>query len=55
MEIKAYLKILIKRWWALLLGFAVVATATYIWTGKQEKVYQSEATFVLRPRSSTTS
>lgn len=54
MEIKAYLKILFKRWWALLLGFAIVATATYIWTGKQEKVYQSEATFVLRPRSSTT-
>lgn len=54
MEIKAYIKILLKRWWALFLGFAVVASATYIWTGRQEKVYQSEATFVLRPRSSTT-
>lgn len=53
MEIKAYFKILIKRWWVLLLGLAIVVTATYIWTGMQEKVYQSEATFVLRPRSST--
>lgn len=42
-----------KRWWVLLLGLAVVVTATYIWTSRQEKVYESKATFVLRPRLST--
>jgi capsular polysaccharide biosynthesis protein len=53
MEIKAYLKILFKRWWALLLGLAVVVSATWFWTNQQDRVYQSKATFVLRPRSST--
>ncbi|MGB7876622.1 MAG: hypothetical protein WBL25_19745 [Anaerolineales bacterium] len=53
MEIKAYLKILFKRWWILVLGLVVVVSATWIWTGQQEQVYQSKATFVLRPRSST--
>jgi diguanylate cyclase (GGDEF)-like protein len=53
MEIKAFIKILFKRWWALLLGLIVVLSATWIWTNKQDQIYQSEATFVLRPRSST--
>lgn len=53
MEIKAYFRILLKNWWALLLGFAVVVSATWFWTSRQERVYQSKATFILRPRSST--
>jgi len=53
MEIKAYIKILLKRWWALALGLIVVVSATYVWTNRQEQVFQSKATFVLRPRGST--
>jgi len=53
MEIKAYLKILSKRWWAILLGLAVVVSATWFWTSQQDRAYESKATFVLRPRSST--
>jgi capsular polysaccharide biosynthesis protein/GGDEF domain-containing protein len=53
MELRAYINILLKRWWALLLGFTVVVSATWIWTNQQERIYQSKATFVLRPRSST--
>ena len=53
MELKAYLKILFKRWWAILLGLVVVVSATWYWTNQQERVYQSQSTFVLRPRSST--
>ena len=53
MELKAYLKIFFKRWWAILLVFAVVVAATWFWTKQQEQIYQSKATFVLRPRSST--
>jgi len=50
---KAYINILLKRWWALLLGFTVVFTATWIWTSRQEKIYHSEASYILSPRSST--
>jgi len=54
MEFKAYLKLIFKRWWAVLLVFVVVVSATWFWTSRQEHVYESKATFVLRPRSSTT-
>jgi capsular polysaccharide biosynthesis protein/GGDEF domain-containing protein len=52
MEIKAYIKILFKRWWALMLGFSVVVLATWIWTVRQQPIYQSQATFVIRPHTS---
>jgi len=47
------LKALLRRWWALVLGLVIVASATYVWTSRQVKVYQSTSTFVLHPHSST--
>ncbi len=53
MELKTYLRIILKRWWAVLIGLGVVVTATMAWTNRQVPIYESKATFVLRPRSST--
>jgi diguanylate cyclase (GGDEF)-like protein len=50
MQLKTYINILLKRWWAVVICFAVVVSATWIWTSRQDRVYQSEASFVLRPR-----
>jgi len=51
MQIKTYLQILVKRWWIVLIGLAVVLVATFIWTSRQGPVYQSKATYILRPRT----
>jgi diguanylate cyclase (GGDEF)-like protein len=53
MTIKDYMQIFLKRWWLLALSFGVVLGATYIWTAQQTPVYESHATFVIRPRSDT--
>lgn len=50
MEIKAYFQILLKRWWAILLGLIVVTIATYIWTNLQQTIYETTATYIIRPR-----
>ncbi|MBG7610055.1 MAG: hypothetical protein IZT55_04230 [Anaerolineae bacterium] len=51
MEIKSFFKTLFKHWWILLLSLLIVVVATWFWTKQQDYVYQSKATFVLRPRS----
>ncbi len=53
MELNSYFRIILKRWWAILIGLSVAAAATVVWTNRQVPVYESKATFVLRPRSST--
>lgn len=51
MIFKDYVDVLVKRWWVLTLAFVVVLTSTYFWTTRQKPVYESQATFVIRPRS----
>ncbi|MBI5839272.1 MAG: diguanylate cyclase [Chloroflexi bacterium] len=53
MMIKDYIRLLVKRWWLLALAFIVVFASTYVWTSRQTPVYESHATFVIRPRSGT--
>lgn len=52
MEIKAYWRILKRRWWLLLFGFAVVFGVTWILTSRQPSIYEASTTFVIRPRVS---
>ncbi len=52
MEMKAYWRILKRRWWLLLFGFAVVFGVTWILTSRQPAIYEASATFVIRPRVS---
>ncbi len=51
MELRIYFKILLRWWWLLVLGFAVVFATTLILTLRQPFVYETMATFVIRPRS----
>lgn len=52
MEMRAYWRILKRRWWLLLFGFLVVFGATYYLTNRQPPVYEAKTTFVIRPRVS---
>jgi len=51
MEIKAYFRILVKRWWIILGIFIPSVLATAYWTYKQPLVYETVSTFIIRPRS----
>ncbi len=51
MEVRAYLAILLKRWWIILIAFAVVFAATFYFTSRQPQLYETKATFIIRPRS----
>ncbi len=53
MLIKEYLQLLAKRWWLLVLTFSIVFGGTYYWTSRQIPIYESHASFVIRPRSET--
>ncbi len=55
MEIKAYWRILKRRWWLLLFGFAVVFGVTWVLTSRQPPIYEASTTFVIRPRVSENS
>lgn len=50
MEMKAYWRILKRRWWLLLFGFAVVFGITWYLTSRQPLIYEASTTFVIRPR-----
>ena len=52
MEVKEYIKVIIKNWRILLVTVAVTAVATLLFTLRQPRVYESLATFVIRPHSS---
>lgn len=51
MELKAYLRILLKYWWLVVLSLVVTITATFIFTSRQPRIYETQATFVIRPHS----
>jgi capsular polysaccharide biosynthesis protein/GGDEF domain-containing protein len=53
MEIRTYIRILTRRWWAVAMGLVVVVLATWVWTMRQQPTYRSQATYVLRPHSAT--
>jgi diguanylate cyclase (GGDEF)-like protein len=48
MEIKAYLKLLQKRWWIVLLLLTIVLAATAYFTVNMKPVYQAKATYIVR-------
>ncbi len=51
MEIKTYLRILMQEWWIVLLCTVTALVATYVFTQRQPVIYQSTATFIMRPRA----
>jgi capsular polysaccharide biosynthesis protein len=52
MELKLYLQILLKRWWIILTAFVFTLIPTLLFVNSQPWIYETEATFVIRPRSS---
>lgn len=51
MELKIYYRILLKRWWIPLLTFLITILAAFALNTRQPDIYESRATFVIRPRS----
>lgn len=51
MEVKLYLQILLKRWWIILATFVFTLIPTFVFVNGQPWIYESEATFVIRPRA----
>lgn len=51
MELKQYFQIILKRWWIIPLALLCTMIPTYILVSQQPWVYQTEATFVIRPRT----
>lgn len=51
MELKLYFRILLKRWWIVLITFFFTLIPTYIFVNGQPWIYETEATFVMRPRA----
>lgn len=52
MELRAYIRILTRNWYLLLICFAVTVAATIFFAMRQPKQYQANTTFVIRPHSS---
>lgn len=52
MELKLYLRLVVKKWWIVLPTFLVTLTLTTVLTFAQAPVYQAVATFVVRPNAS---
>ena len=47
MELKAYIQILLKKWWVVLSVFLITLTATIVQTYTQTPIYSSSATFII--------
>jgi diguanylate cyclase (GGDEF)-like protein len=52
MELKIYLRFLLRKWWIVLLAFLVVFTPTAVFTFVQPSTFRATATFVVSPSSS---
>jgi diguanylate cyclase (GGDEF)-like protein len=52
MELRIYLRVLLRKWWVLLPAFLITFTATIVFTFTQAPTYESTATFVVRPNAS---
>ncbi|MCP4538185.1 MAG: diguanylate cyclase [Chloroflexi bacterium] len=51
MELKIYLRMLLKKWWIVLPAFLVTFTSTIVFTFTQAPTYRAVATFVVTPTS----
>jgi diguanylate cyclase (GGDEF)-like protein len=51
MELRAYLRTLIRKWWIVLIVFLITYGATLAFTFTQQPVYQSTATYVVKLNS----
>jgi diguanylate cyclase (GGDEF)-like protein len=51
MELKTYLRVLLRHWWIVLAAFLITLTATIVFTFSQPSQYLSTATFVVSPSS----
>jgi diguanylate cyclase (GGDEF)-like protein len=52
MEVKEYIRVIVKNWRILLVSVGVTVVATLLFTLRQPRVYESLASFVIRPHSS---
>lgn len=52
MELKIYLRVLLRKWWIVLPAFLITFTATIVLTFTQTPTYQAAATFVVAPTGS---
>lgn len=52
MELKTYLRILLRKWWIVLPAFLVTFTSTVVFTFTQVPVYQTTTTFLVTPNTS---
>ena len=52
MELKAYSRVLLKRWWIVLPAFLITLIATLMFTFAQAPVYRAIATFIVAPSGS---
>ena len=51
MELKIYLRILLRKWWIILPAFLITFTSTIVFTFTQAPTYEAVATFVVAPSS----
>src|SRR6476619_2422170 len=47
MQLSDYVNILRRRWWLILLAGLVAAVSAYVFTRSQERLYRSEATYLV--------
>jgi len=52
MELKIYLRILLKKWWIVLSAFLITLTSTIVFTFTQPSTYSATTTFIVAPASS---
>jgi uncharacterized protein involved in exopolysaccharide biosynthesis len=52
MELKIYLRVLLRKWWIVLPAFLITFTATIVLTFTQAPTYEATATFVVVPTGS---
>ena len=55
MEIKIYLRVLLRKWWIVLPVFLITFTATIVFTFTQAPTYKATATFITAPSGSLAS
>ena len=52
MELKLYLRMLMRRWWLILGAFLLTLIPTIILVNRQPWIYEAKSSFVIRPRAS---
>lgn len=50
MELKLYLRMILRQWWLVALAFVVTVGATAAYVSRQPWIYEATTTFVIRPR-----